>query len=416
MKMESGSNAMNDNNWMLSETVYHPKNELVGGTLYCLGNGYMGLRGSYEELGTKGVQGHFVQAVFRKLLDNRFFCHADTFCRKKFIFNEELMPYPEVSCYIQNLPDALFLQIVIGGKVFKMWDGKLLDYRRTLNVKNGLLERMVRWDNGEGKITHFVFKRFCSMDNRHIVFSKVEITPENYDDEIEIRSGIDASIEDAYVENVISMENGRILLSTAIPSTGIAVAQCVDHRLSVNGVDIEVDWGFETNLHRHYCTTRIGLQKGATLVIEKPAPIFTSQDHDAGNIITQAETLCADCLSEGFDSVLNRSENAWEKIWDKCDVRIEGDGKAQQMLRYGLYHLIIASPMDSDKCSIGAKSLTGEGYAGYVFWDTEINIAPFYQWVLPEVARNHYSYRARMLPDAIENAVLNGGTGARYPW
>jgi kojibiose phosphorylase len=407
---------MEHKNWILSEDTYHPKNELVGGTLYCLGNGYMGLRGSYEELGTKGVQGHFVHAVFRKLNENRFFCHADTFCRKKYIFDEELMPYPEVSCYIQNLPDVLFLQVSIDDKVFRMWDGRLLDYRRTLNTKNGLLERMVRWDNGEGKITKFLFKRFCSMENPHVVFSKVEITPENYDGEVGLRSGIDASLEEAYEGNVVLKEGGRIALSTQIPSTHISVAQCVDHALSINGNRIEAEWRFGSELHRHAVTARVFVKKNQTLSIEKPAPVFTSQDQDAGNIIEQAQSLCSACLRDGFNTVFEQSVTAWESLWEKCDILIEGDDEAQQMLRYGLYHLIIASPMYTDKCSIGAKSLTGEGYSGYVFWDTEINIAPFYQWILPHVAENHYAYRHKMLPEAIENAKLYNGAGARYPW
>jgi len=87
----------------------------------------MGLRGSYEELGTKDTQGLYVSNVFRNSIVSNF-CVADTFCRKKYIFNEELMPTREEVYIIQNLPDPLYCKIWLNGKPFRMWDGKLLKY------------------------------------------------------------------------------------------------------------------------------------------------------------------------------------------------------------------------------------------------------------------------------------------------
>ncbi len=129
--------------WKISENVYHPANESTGGTQFCIGNGLMGVRGSYEELGTKDVQGLFVNNVFKKSVE-QFFAPADTFCRKKYIFNEELMPTTSEIYRIQGLPDPLYCKIWLNGEPFRMWDGTLLDYNRSLDLKTGMLCRKVR--------------------------------------------------------------------------------------------------------------------------------------------------------------------------------------------------------------------------------------------------------------------------------
>ena len=393
--------------WTISESVYHPVNERTGGTRFCVGNGLTGLRGSYEELGTKEVQGFYVAGVFRKSVERQF-CTADTFCRKKYIFNEELMPTPEEIYLIQNLPDPLYTKLWLDGKPFRMWDGKLLDYHRTLDLKTGLLVRTVRWDNGDGKITTIRFRRFCSMADRHLIAQEICVTPENWSGEVKIESGIDASLNIEYAESVEKdMPNGLLLKSEV--QGGATVFQCLENRLH----GFSKDWENETQLRRYKKVATVQAKQGKTLTLEKFSTVYSTQDETPE---TSAMELAQRSADAGFAVCLEKSSKVWKKLWEQADIQIEGSPEAQQKIRFALFHLIIASPQTDSRVSIGAKALTGQGYSGHVFWDTDINLAPFYQWVFPGWGGAHVRYRRRMLDGARDYAKSEGRKGARYPW
>jgi trehalose/maltose hydrolase-like predicted phosphorylase len=117
-----------------------------------------------------------------------------------------------------------------------------------------------------------------------------------------------------------------------------------------------------------------------------------------------------------WDTTFAAHTTAWAREWEQCDVIIEGDEKAQIALRFNLYHLLIAAPRRDERVSIGAKTLSGYGYRGHAFWDTEIFMLPFFSYTRPEIARNLLSYRWHNLPGARKKASQNGFRGAQYPW
>lgn len=397
--------------WTIEESAYHPANESIGGTQFCTGNGFLGLRGSYEELGTKEVQGLYAAGVYRKSVVRQF-CVADTFCRKKFIFDEELMPTPEDIFILQNLPDPLFVKVRLNGIPFRLWDGKLLHYKRTLDLKSGVLHRSVRWDDGTGRITSLSFRRFCSMAERHLIAQEVTITPENWSGEVSLESGIDASLNTEYVESLLGETPSGIFLKSGIEGSGIVVCQCSDNRV-LTGASGPVAWHDETKLRRYKKICTLQAKAGIPVTLHKFSSVFSNRDADPEQ---HAAELVRRSMAAGFEKSLAENEDAWKRLWERADVQIDGDPEAQRLVRYALFHLLIASPQEDSRISIGAKALSGPGYSGHVFWDTEINLAPFYHWVLPEWGRSHQDYRRRMLDDARTYAATEGRTGARYPW
>jgi kojibiose phosphorylase len=128
--------------------------------------------------------------------------------------------------------------------------------------------------------------------------------------------------------------------------------------------------------------------------------------HDA---LTRAE-------ARGAAELRARHRRAWRERWRDADVVVEGDGLAQRDLRFALYHLIIAGDPESDRASIGARALSGPGYRGHVFWDTEIFVLPFLIWTHPQTARALLAYRHRTLPAARAKAAALGYEGALYAW
>ena len=119
---------------------------------------------------------------------------------------------------------------------------------------------------------------------------------------------------------------------------------------------------------------------------------------------------------KGFDACLSESAAAWRLKWDDCDCVVADNAEATRALRFNIYHLLIAANENDPRANIGAKSMSGEGYKGHVFWDTEIFLLPFFIYTQPEAARALMEYRFHTLPGAIENARLNGFAGAQYAW
>ena len=142
---------------------------------------------------------------------------------------------------------------------------------------------------------------------------------------------------------------------------------------------------------------RFALRRGETAVITKLASLYTSSE-------------------AGYSALLSKHRARWDELWERCDVEIEGDEVAQRAVRFNLYHLLIAAPYHTDRASIPAKALSGFGYRGHVFWDTDVFILPFFAFTLPEVARSLLLYRYHTLPAARERAVQVGCEGAMYAW
>jgi kojibiose phosphorylase len=146
--------------------------------------------------------------------------------------------------------------------------------------------------------------------------------------------------------------------------------------------------------------------------VEKIVSIYTSRDvEDAAQA---AWTAIED--APGYASLLASHEAAWAEVWRGSDVVIEGDPDAQLAVRYNLFQTLIAAPRRDERASIPAKSLSGFGYRGHIFWDTEIYVLPLFTFTQPELARNLLSYRYHTLPGARRKAASNGFQGAMFAW
>jgi kojibiose phosphorylase len=402
--------------WSIEETEYHPGKEPIGGTHFVTGNGYMGLRGSFEEQSTPAVQGLFVAGVYTEVPGNDDYSPADTFFKKRFVFNEDEMARAQIRHAIVNLPDILSTRIRINGRPFRMWDGGLLTYHRWLDMRTGCTHRVVRWDNGQGQITRLHFERFCSLAQEHLVYLRVSITPENYVGTVSIESGIEASscllCQAEYAEAAEDGGTADITIAKC-PDT---VAQCVRNRLYTDGEPVAVEWGCVDDFTRMARSVELSVAPGSTYTLEKAMTVFTSRDPDTHDARAQAEALAAEALEAGFAECFAEHRRAWDDIWARTDIEIEGDDESQKFMRFALYHLVIAVPRKDSSVSMGARSLSGQAYDGLVFWETDIYLEPYFSWTFPEFARNHFLFRYRTLDGARAEAQALGYPGAKYPW
>ncbi len=391
----------------LHETEYILSDMPKNGSLFTTGNGYMGVRGSLEEFGETKVQGAFVRGIFDRIVEivDPF---PDNIYMKKYYFDEEKLKKFQYQDSCINFPDFLLLRIFVNGKAFYPWEGKLKKWNRALCAKNGVLTREVVWDDGEGNELKLKFERFASYHDEHKYIQRLTGTSVG-NAEISVLAGIDANVR----------------------TNGQTISEKTTAKVTESGVDysflVGKHYGYTADLSSSalffadgrsvnaepYSEDGIYAQKAAfgkckTFSVEKTCRVYTSRDDK--KMPQEAET-------PDYEKEYALHLKAYKKLFDAIDVKIEGDDKNDQALRFANYHTLISAEQNDSVHSLSAKSLSGEKYNQFVWWDCEIYQMPVFTHTMPQVAKNALEYRYRMLPAARELAKKQGmKKGARYPF
>jgi len=391
-------------NWIISETAFSPDNLGKCESIMYLGNGYMGLRSVTEEPYLKEVRNLFVNGTFNK-------------------FSET-----EVS-ELPNLADITRIDIRVDGERFSLEFGETKDYVRQLNLKIAELKRSFTWTSPKGKMLRFTFRRFVSLDHLHLIGMKMEVDSLNSTVQISFDSGINAQMTNSGTQHFHEGEKRIfdkrfIQLLQKTTESNIDVVINTAHHVTVNGVETK-EPTMTIDRRKVWQTFEVELKPNDKLIMEKLTTVYTSRDKEFAHKNVQLETLremslqaLRDSFSKGYDVLFQRHVNTWkENVWDYYKLNINSkDGYDQLALRFALYHLTVMTPAHDERMSIGAKALSGEGYKGHSFWDTEIFILPFFTFSNPKVARSLLEYRYLGLEGARKKAIENGYEGAMYPW
>lgn len=384
---------INSRNWLISETTFDPDRLHHQETVFTIGNGYLGTRGAFEE----GYPGARPATLIHGLFDDAPIVHTE----------------------LANAPDWLPFVLLVSGERFGMERGELLDYERTLDMRRGLLTRRVRWRSPAGHTVDIHIERFASLADPHVLAIRYQVTPLDFDGLLEFRAGINGHVDnDGYVHwDWVDQggEPGKVWLHSRTRRSGIELGQAA--ALVISGGD-EVT---ERVMDCRNCPTTVAIcqaQREQTVTAEKLVTIYTSRDPEQRGVVEAAQEKLAGLLQQGLSYEDSRAahEAAWAEVWDAADVIIEGDDVAQRAVRYNLFQLLIAAPRDDDRVSIPGKTLSGFGYRGHVFWDTDIFMLPFFTFTQPKLARNLLLYRYHTLPAARRKARANGYEGAQYAW
>jgi beta-phosphoglucomutase len=374
--------------WLLVEEHLDPSRLRAAETAFTIGNGRFSTRGSLEE-GYPGDQpATFMHGIF--------------------------VPHPIAVSELANLPDWTALEITLDGEPFSLASGTVLDYRRTLDLRTGLLVREVTWRSLRGATVGLVFERFTSLAEPDVGAVRVSITSVDLAGTVEARAPLAASANRDGVTHLdwdgqrVDGQTTAMTVRAAVSGISVTVAA----RLEVRGAVTEYLGRDDPN--HPSSVARWDATPGQTTVVEKVVVISSSRE-SADPDRASAERLAA-LAGEGFDRLHAASAAAWERDWSVSDVVIEGDAEAQLATRCSLYHLLIAAPRGDEQVSIGAKTLSGFGYHGHVFWDTETFMLPFFTHVHPTIARDLLSYRYHRLPGARRKAESGGFEGAQFPW
>jgi trehalose/maltose hydrolase-like predicted phosphorylase len=388
--------------WTVRAAAFDAASLLQRETIFTVGNGYLAMRGAFEE-GFPGDR--------RAMLAHGVFDAA-----------------PGVITELANLPDPLGLEVVLDGAPFRLNRGEVLAFEQELDMRSAVLRRRVRWRSEHGRAATLAFERFASLDDPHLVLLRCTITPE-FDGEVEVRGWLDATSENNHpgfrIRHFDTVDQGSVedasYLLCRTRASGIQVAEVMTvHLAADDGADgagpgatttTAATWDLRDHPARVIRTAAV---RGRPIVVDKRIAIVTSRD-DATEGLVECGIAHVRAVPS-WDGALARHAEAWSAAWDDCDVEIDGDPEAQQAVRFALYHLLAAGPRHDDRVNIGAKTLSGFGYRGHAFWDTETFMLPVFTHTQPRIARNLLTSRWRQLGVARARARDEGLAGARYPW
>lgn len=403
MKYDSGKGEFT--NWLVEESFFDERYLGKCEAIFCQGNGYIGVRSALEEEYVGETRNLFVTGTFNKFDEN------------------EVTELP-------NMPDMTKIVLMIDGKRFCMTDGILHDYHRVLNLKNGEVIRTVLWESPDGKKVSFEFKHMTSMDNEHVMVSKVTICPEA-DIDLKVISGIDGRVSNSGSQHFAEGKR-RIydytyleMVSETTQSKVTAALHCA-HKFTVNGQAVKPSLLPIIARREIKLSAEIQVKAGEAFCVEKFSTVHTTRDlayRNAGSaealeaLKNDSKQMIMKVYESDYETLLEESTAVWQKIWEREDILIDSENPIDQLaMRFAIYHLNIMVKKDDNRVGIGAKAMSGEGYKGHSFWDTEVFILPYYMMTQPNTAKMLLEYRYNTLEGARRKAKENGYEGAMYPW
>lgn len=380
-----------DELWVVKESEWQPELQNIREAQFALGNGYFGSRASLEEM-TKGcVPGFYLAGIYDKLT-------------------------AQVS-EIVNFPNPFNFKFSVGGEKIGNSTMDVISHKRTLNMKKGLLLRSTLFKGSKGPRFDYQSLRFISMDNKNVGVMRIEITPLDKDCTIDIQTGIDTSVYNIGTVTEGKKKHFRLKELGQHKNAGYLAVDTFEKKHSL------IYWAgfyYEYAGKKTYAKDnvfKIKVKKKKTIVFTK---VFYVKHFPSGKSHSRYKTQTFKKFNEVFHTkfsvLMNNHVQEWKNVWEKADIIIKGTANLQVIMRFNLYHMQICAHYDDGASSIGARTLSGEGYRGHIFWDAEIFLFPYYLYTYPEVAKNMLLYRYKRLDQAREIAKSLGYKGAMFPW
>lgn len=396
-------------------------------TVLALGNGYLGMRGNHEEGLPLGTHGTFLNGLHETWQIR----HA-----------ENAYGFAEHGQTIVNVPDAKTIRVYVDDERLNLESSDILDVRRILDLQSGTLTRSLLWLTPTGKRVRVETRRMVSFAARHLATIEMRITVLDADADLTVSSLIvnrqdlgrvhtetpseskgssDPRQAEQITERVLDPgdsvhEGGRSVLSYRVHDSRMALGVGVDHEFDggdggEDGWSHRVDKSQDRVRHVYQGTAK----EGRTVHLVKTVAYHYSATAVLSEMIDRCIHSLNSAATEPREARWEKQREYLEAFWDRSDVRVDADPGVQQAIRWNLFQVAQASAR-ADGRGIAAKGLTGSGYGGHYFWDTEIYVLPFLTYTSPMWARNALRARERMLPQARMRASMLNEDGALFPW
>lgn len=381
-------------------------------SLFHNANGYIGIRYDFEEgcpESFESIRGQYINGFYDLTVVNQ---------------PESLYGLIRKKQTMLDIADTQKIKLYIDDEQFSMFEGTLLSSKLTLDMTRGVTLRDVVWRSPKGKEMHIKITRMASFCQLSLFIIEYEIEPLNFSGNIILESDHDVDIvnffdptdprtADECVKQItpISCEikDGASYITSVTSESGLQVCSCVKNVMSQAG-----EREFLVNSKDAVCSYKTKAEKGKKTTLLKYS-VFTDSIR-SDNCRHQAYCEMQKALSTPLGELYNKQEEYLENYWQNCAVEILDDEESNTALQYNLYQLI--QSVGKDRYSnIAPKGLSGEGYEGHYFWDSEMYIQPFFTITNPRISKNLISFRYNTLNMAREHArILGHKTGALYPW
>ena len=377
--------------WVVERSGYNPVSEASSETLFALSNGFMGIRGTADEDGPGSMPGAYVAGLFDGTTAGQ----------------EDLVV----------IGDWAATEIYVGGRALRPWEWPVLEHTRRLDLRALRLERTLRCVDPDGRTLRLRSQRIASLADRHVGTIRMEIAIEDGPSaHVEVVSVVRTREGHGPLPHVELVATGSVGEIAVLHSRTPGARVGVDHALAISASARGSALAGEHVAGEDMCGRAVGcdLAAGEELVVDRFVAVHTEREAPLPG--PAAVRAARSAQNTGFEELLEAHAAAWGQVWDVADVEIEGDQDAQLGVRFAAAELIAAAPTEGSRSSIGAKGLTGDGYKGHVFWDTDIFQLPFFAAVRPDIARRIVEYRVLTLDAARRNAESAGLKGAWYAW
>jgi len=403
--------------WAIVEDTFDVETNLRDETIFAIGNGYIGMRGTFEE-GYNGPLGTSVNGTYL----NGFYES------EPIIYGEEAYGYARYSQTMLNVTDGKVIKLFIDDEEFDLFQGKIIAYKRKLDFKAGQLIRNIVWESSQGKQIIISVSRIVSFNQKHLAAISYKVIPLNFTGSIKLVSAINGEVKNQSSmgdpragstlsgqvlqteEKYVSGSFGAIRQRTK--NTGFTLVCSME-----NSLETDNTYESSTEIEDQYVAViyKIDAKENKEISLTKFISYHTSKDYPENELDSLAKETVGTAKSKGFEALLIGQKEYMDNFWYHSDVEIYGDPALQQSIRFNEFHLLQSVGKDG-KTNIGAKGLTGEGYEGHYFWDTETFILPFFLYTNPEISKGLLEYRYSTLDKARARAKEVAQKGALYAW
>ncbi|MGZ4667284.1 MAG: glycoside hydrolase family 65 protein [Blastococcus sp.] len=402
--------------WSLTEVGLDHASLGAYESVFALANGHIGMRGSFEEGEPVVVPGTYLNGFFEE---------------RPLPYAEAGYGFPEQGQTVVNVTDGKLIRLLVKDSPLDLDYGEIIDHRRTLDLRAGVLRRSTEWRSPGGRTVRVTSTRLVSLARRSIaaIEYQVEVTDDQGDlyvalqsdllaNELTSLSGDDgdpratAALRKPLQSELAVGRGRRAVLVHRTKRSQLSIAAGMDHVVEVPDTSTE-DIEASGDLARYTLAARI--PPGGSLKLVKFLAYGWSSRRSSPALRDQVEAALATAKLAGWERLAREQRELLDQHWDEADVEIDGDDELQQAVRVGMFHVLQAG-LRGERQAIPAKGLTGPGYDGHTFWDTETYVLPVLTYTAPHAVRDALRWRHSTLHLARERARVLGRRGAAFPW
>ncbi|HEX8520196.1 MAG TPA: glycosyl hydrolase family 65 protein [Pseudonocardia sp.] len=389
-------------------------------TVLTVANGNLGVRGTLDEGEPVGMPGTYLAGVHEL---------------RSMVYTETGAGDPEATETLVNTIDGTSVRLLVDGHPLDVRTGVLEHHERVLDLRAGTLTRSLRWRSPGDRPVEVTSTRLVSLDQRGVLALRYAVRAPERPVEVVVQSGLvanaqqpdlpaDPSAEDLLAHPLDPREHdadgGRLTLLHRTARTGLLVGATAHHDFTTSDGATDVESHGEATPDHARFSVRVRLEPGQQVTLTKlVAYAWSAGDAPTGRTLPALRDELSGALTvarhEGFDGLLARQRALLDEFWECADVEVDGDPELQQAVRFALFQLLGATARAEGR-AIAGKALTGTGYEGHAFWDTETFVLQVMTALRPEVVRHALQWRHATLPAARERARTLDLAGAAFPW